>query len=205
MRYFFFAFLVAIVSAVAILGFRGQKTQRTPFEIFNDMDHQAKFKSQSTSRFFADGRADREPVPGTIPNTVAVGAGPSGSYYATGLIDGTFGDGIPVPVDMKLLERGRERFTINCAVCHGATGAGNGIVSEYGFGGIANYHTDRIRQMPDGQIYYTIVHGKNTMLGLPHIAPDDRWAIVAYVRALQRSQMGTLADVPESEREKLTP
>ena len=205
MRYFFFAFLVALVSSVAILGFRGQKTERTPFEIFNDMDHQAKFKSQSESRFFADGRADRPPVPGTIPSVVPVGSQAAESYYATGLINGNFGDGIPVPVDAKLLARGQERFTINCAVCHGANGAGNGIVSEYGLGGIANYHTDRLRKMPDGQIYYTIVHGKNTMLGLPHITPDDRWAIVAYVRALQRSQMGTLADVPESEREKLTP
>lgn len=205
MRYFFFAFLVTVVSLVAILGFRGQKTQRTPFEIFNDMDHQAKFKSQSESRFFADGRADRAPVPGTIPASVPVGENASDSYYATGLINGNFGDGIPVPVDMKLLKRGQERYTINCAVCHGAGGAGNGIVSEYGFGGIANYHVDSIRQMPDGQIYYTIVHGKNNMLGLPHIPPDDRWAIVAYVRALQRSQQGKLADVPESEREKLTP
>lgn len=205
MRYFFFAFLVAVISAVVILGYRGQKTERRPFEIFNDMDHQAKFKSQSESRFYADGRADRAPIPGTIPASVPVGNDPAGSYYATGLINGTFGDGIPIPVDMKLLQRGQERYTINCAVCHGASGGGNGIVSEYGFGGIANYHTDPIRRMPDGQIYYTIVHGKNTMLGLPHIAPDDRWAIVAYVRALQRSQQGTLADVPQSEREKLTP
>jgi len=205
MRYFFFAFLAAIVSAVAILGFRGQKTGRTPFEIFNDMDHQAKFKSQSESRFFADGRADRPPVEGTIPASVPVGDRPTEGYYATGMINGTFGDGIPVPVDAKLLARGQERYTINCAVCHGPSGAGNGIVSEYGFGGIANYHTDPLRKMPDGQIYYTIVHGKNTMLGLPHIPADDRWAIVAYVRALQRSQMGTVADVPESEREKLTP
>jgi mono/diheme cytochrome c family protein len=201
MRYFFFAFLVVLVSAVAILGFRGEKTERRPFEIFNDMDHQAKFKSQSESRFFADGRADRPSVPGTIPSNVNV----EDSYLTTGTINGTYGDGIPLPVDAKLLKRGQERFQINCAVCHGANGAGNGIVSEYGFGGIANYHTDLIRNMPDGQIYRTIVHGKGLMYGLPHITVEDRWAIVAYVRALQRSQKGTLADVPESEREQLTP
>lgn len=199
MRYFFFAFLVLVVSAVAILGFRGSRSGSTPIEIFNDMDHQAKFKSQSESRFFADGRSDRAPIPGTIPSTVKV----EDSYLTTGLINGNYGDGIPLTVDAKLLARGQERYQINCAVCHGATGGGNGIVSEYGFGGIANYHTDPLRRMPDGQIYWTIVHGKNTMLGLPHIAVEDRWAIVAYVRALQRSQTGTLADVPANELEQL--
>jgi mono/diheme cytochrome c family protein len=201
MRYFFFAFLVALITAVAVLGFRGDKTVRRPFEIFNDMDHQAKFKSQSESSFYADGRADRSPVPGTIPSSVKV----EDEYLTTGMMGGTYGDGLPVPVDMKLLKRGQERFQINCAVCHGAGGGGNGIVSEYGFGGIANYHVDRIRQMPDGQIFHTIGHGKGLMYALPHITVEDRWAIVAYVRALQRSQNSTLADVPDNEREQLKP
>ncbi|MDX6766848.1 MAG: cytochrome c [Candidatus Methylacidiphilales bacterium] len=199
MRYFFFIFLVLVITVLAVFGFRGAKTTRTPVEIFNDMDHQAKFKSQTSSAFFADGRGDRLPVAGTVPFSVKV----EDSYLTTGLIEGNYGDGIPVTVDARLLARGQERFNINCKVCHGATGAGNGIVAEYGFAGIANYHQDRIRQMPDGQIYYTIVHGKGLMYGLPHIAVDDRWAIVAYVRALQRSQNARIDDVPESEREQL--
>jgi mono/diheme cytochrome c family protein len=199
MRTFFYFFLIALVASVAILGFRGDKTTRTPFEIFNDMDHQAKFKSQSESKFFADGRSDRAPVPGTVPYSVNV----EDNYLTTGLIQGNYGDGIPLTVDAKLLARGKERFTINCKVCHGATGSGNGIISEYGFAGIASYHQDRLRQMPDGQIYNTIVHGKGLMYGLPHIAVEDRWAIVAYVRALQKSQNATIGDVPETEREQL--
>lgn len=199
MRYFLFTFLIVLVTAVAILGFRGDKTTRTPIEIFNDMDRQMKFKTQSESAFFADGRMDRPPVPGTVPSVVKV----EDSYLTTGLIDGTYGDGIPLPVDAKLLARGKDRFNINCAPCHGAVGAGNGIVSEYGFAGIANYHEDRIRKFPDGQIFYTITHGKGLMYSLPHIPVEDRWAIVAYVRALQKSQNAKIDDVPATEREQL--
>lgn len=199
MRTFFYIFLIALVASVAVLGFRGDKTTRRPFEFFNDMDHQAKYKSQAESTFFADGRSDRPPVEGTVPFHVKV----EDSYLTTGQINGNYGDGIPVAVDAKLLARGQERYTINCKVCHGATGSGNGIVSEYGFSAIASYHQDRLRQMPDGQIYNTIVHGKGLMYGLPHITVEDRWAIVAYVRALQKSQNAKIQDVPETEREQL--
>ena len=88
---------------------------------------------------------------------------------------------------------------------HGPTGAGNGIVTEYGLVGVANFQTDRIRQMPDGQIFYTIAHGKGLMNGYPHIAPEDRWAIVAYLRALQRAQNAKLEDVPEDKKGSLNP
>jgi len=107
-------------------------------------------------------------------------------------------------VTAELLQRGQERYTIFCGVCHGASGAGNGVAGQYGLVAIASLHQDRLREMADGEIYNTITHGKNTMLGYGASIPlDDRWAIVAYVRALQLSQNATLNDVPSDERSKL--
>jgi mono/diheme cytochrome c family protein len=111
---------------------------------------------------------------------------------------------LPIPVTAELLARGQERYAIHCQVCHGAAGDGNGITSKFGMVGAANYHVDRLRQMADGEIYNTIVNGKNNMFGYgANIRGDDRWAIVAYVRALQRSQYATLADVPEEKKAEL--
>ncbi|MGF1678919.1 MAG: c-type cytochrome [Candidatus Methylacidiphilales bacterium] len=199
MRVFFFAYLITLLLVVSIFGFRGQISKRTPFEIFDDMDHQAKYKSQSISYLFADGRADRPPIPGTIPFNRPV----EDEYYLTGQMDGNWGAGFPREITAAVLERGRERYNINCTICHGETGAGNGITTQYGVAGVANFHSDRFREMPEGQIYNTILHGKGLMLGLPHIQPDDAWAIVAYIRVLQRSKNAALADVPEEEKEKL--
>ncbi|MDZ4789257.1 MAG: cytochrome c [Blastochloris sp.] len=199
MKVFFFSLLVAIVAVVAIAGLRGTKTTSTPVEIFSDMDHQPKAKAQTESRFFADGRSDRLPVSGTIPSKVPV----EEPYKVTGKIEGYWGDGIPSEVTTEFLARGKERYIINCAVCHGDTGAGNGITSQYGLVGSANYNTDRLRQVPDGYLYNVVVHGKNNMIGLPHIQLEDRWAIVAYIRVLQRAGNSRIQDVPEEEAKKL--
>jgi mono/diheme cytochrome c family protein len=199
MKIFFFSLLVVIVSVVAIAGFRGSKTTNRPFEFFPDMDHQPKGKPQTESKFFTDGRNDRQPVPGTIPSKVPV----ENPYQVSGMMGDAWGDGIPLPVTEKLLARGQERFTINCAVCHGAAGLGNGITSQYGLAGAANYNTDRLRQVPDGYIYNVISHGKGNMIGLPHVQMEDRWAIVAYIRALQRAGNSRIQDVPEQEAQKL--
>jgi mono/diheme cytochrome c family protein len=199
MRYFFAALLCFVVVAVLTLGLRGHKSASTPIEIFPDMDRQPKYKSQTATSFFPDGRADRPPVPGSVPFELPV----ENPYLLTGKMGDKWGDGIPLEVTPELLQRGQERFNINCAVCHGATGKGNGITSQYGLAGAANYHLDTYRAMADGQIFYTIAHGKGNMLGYPHVTPQDRWAIVAYVRALQRSQNATLADVPEDKKAEL--
>ncbi len=199
LRYYFYGLLAVVVAGVAIAGFRGTKFSEPPIQIFDDMKQQSKYKAQAESSFFADGRADRAPVPGTVPFQ----AHTENPYLMTGEMDGNCGNGIPVEVTMALLRRGQERYNINCAVCHGATGIGNGITSKYGLAGAADYHTDRIRQMPDGQIFRTIFYGKSTMIGLPHISVEDRWAIVAYIRVLQRSRTGTLADVPEQFKNEL--
>jgi mono/diheme cytochrome c family protein len=199
MKLFFFSLVVLILAVVGIAGLRGTKTPNRPFEFFPDMDHQPKFKTQSTSAFFADGRSDRPLVPGTIPSQVPV----EEPYKVTGKMGDVWGDGIPVPVTAEFLKRGQERYQINCAVCHGDTGAGNGITSQYGLVGAANYHTERLRQVPDGYLYDVVVQGKGTMIGLPHIQLEDRWAIVAYIRALQRAGNSRIQDVPQDEAQKL--
>jgi mono/diheme cytochrome c family protein len=164
------------------------------------MKRQPKVKYQTESTFFADGRGARMPVAGTV----ALEMPKELDYFHTGRMGANWGDGIPLPVTSELMERGRQRYAINCQVCHGAAGAGNGIVSQYGLVGIANYHDKRLREMPDGEIFNTITNGKASMYSYgDKIRAEDRWAIIAYVRALQRSQNATLNDVPESERGNL--
>jgi mono/diheme cytochrome c family protein len=122
-------------------------------------------------------------------------AGPD--YYDTGKMGDRWGSGIPMEITPALLNRGQERFNINCAVCHGATGSGNGVTSKYGFNGIANYHDEKYVKMDDGQIFDTITNGKNTMLPYgANITVNDRWAIVAYIRVLQKAQTVKLTELP---------
>jgi mono/diheme cytochrome c family protein len=225
-RYFILLLAMVTILVVSIAGLRGCKTKRPPIEIFPDMVRQSKVKAQAPSDFYADGRGARDPVQGTVPVGYAQpvankeaeagkGATMSGPYevvlftgkenYANTGKNGTnWGNGIPFTATLATLERGRERYQIQCAVCHGATGAGNGIATKYGLVGVAGLHQQRLRDMSDGEIYNTIVNGKNTMLGYgASIQVPDRWAIVAYIRALQRSQNATLADVPASEQAAL--
>ncbi|MEO8204699.1 MAG: cytochrome c [Chthoniobacterales bacterium] len=224
LRYFFIGFAFLVLLVVAMAGFRGQKSTRPPIELFPDMDHQPKVKAQVPSSFFADGRGARQPIADTVPmgysipmhkavdgNTGAAG-GPyrniqfstSPDYYNTGKMGDQFGTGIPMEVTTALLERGQKRYNINCAVCHGATGEGNGITSKYGLVAIANFQQKRLRDLADGDIFNTISHGKNTMMAYgANIQVPDRWAIVAYIRALQHAQGATINDVPAEERAKL--
>ena len=106
-------------------------------------------------------------------------------------------------VDLKFLERGRDRFQIYCSPCHGALGDGNGMTKRYGMGATPSYHDPRLRTMADGEIFNTITMGKNTMLPYADkITPEDRWAVVTYIRALQRAQQGTVADVSDAAGKK---
>lgn len=222
-RYFFLVFIASTLVIVSVAGFRGMKSPNRPIQIFPDMDDQPKYRPQHASTFFADGREARPPVEGTVPigynlegfyytsaasNSRVVqkvedfSAGPD--YLSTGKMNGFWGDGIPIEVNSGVMARGRERFNINCAICHGATAAGNGLIKQYGLTTIASLQDDRIKQMPDGEIFNTITHGKNTMNAYgPNIAVEDRWAIIAYLRALQRSQGGTIDDVPPEQRAAL--
>src|SRR5947199_10089037 len=115
-----------------------------------------------------------------------------------------WGTGIPVPVTAELMQRGKQRFNITCSVCHGLTAAGNGIAKQYGLSTVATLQDERIRKMADGEIFNTITNGKNTMMSYGGNVPvADRWAIIAYLRALQRSQNATEVDVPPEHRAEL--
>ncbi len=183
-RIFLAVFGSLALAVVAIAGFRGDFTKNTPIEIFPDMDRQPKYKSQTPSPFLPEGRVDRVPPYGSIPFHIQTDQ----PYLITGKMGSMWGTGIPVTVDQKLLARGQERYQINCQVCHGASGAGNGITSQYGLVGAASYHADKYRTMADGEIFNTITHGKGQMGQYHHIEVKDRWAIVAYIRALQLYQ-----------------
>ena len=221
LRAFFLISLLLTIAAVAVLGFRGEKTTNEPWELFPDMVRQMKVRAQSPLKFFADGRGPRMPVNGTVPIGYEMPKGEAGApatavdsmphgfsvgtdYVATGKMGNNWGTGIPVPVTAELLERGRQRFNITCAMCHGATATGNGITKQYGLATVVTLQDDRIRKMADGEIFNTITNGKNTMMAYgPTLMVADRWAIIAYLRALQRSQGATAADVPPEHRADL--
>lgn len=207
MRIFLTLFTVVLVLVAAIAGFRGSLSRRTPIEVFPDMDRQLKLRPQTPNGFFANGRSSQLPVPGTIARSTPVqtAAGLVFPYedapVNTGRITGTtnFVGLNPLTVDLQLLQRGRERFTINCSPCHGTLGDGNGITKKYGMAVIGNLHDKRIVQMPDGEIFNTLSYGKGLMQGYAgQIDLQDRWAVVAYVRALQLARLGTTNDVPAS-------
>lgn len=223
LRFFFACFIFGTVVVLSFAGFRGTKSPNPPIEIFRDMDHQPKYQPQHASGFFADGRAARKPVAGTIPMGYEMKGAyfqaparngtfkPSAftnlpTYFNTGKMGDVYGDGFPteLTIDEAFLQRGHERYDINCAPCHGKTGQGNGVIGQFGMVAIANLLDERIRTQPDGQIYSTVTNGKNTMGAYgPQIAVDDRWAIVAYIRALQKSQSVKLADLPETKQKEL--
>lgn len=223
LRYFFALFFIAVIAVLAIAGFRGEISTRRPIEIFPDMDDQPKYRPQHESSFFADGKIQRAPVEGTVPRGYSnpgisystsasnsqVLVAPAGfstqpDYTDTGKIGEEWGTGIPLDLNLEVMERGRERFNINCAICHGETGAGNGIIKQYGLATIVSIIDERVSAYPDGQIFDVITHGKGNMGSYgANIAVPDRWAIVAYLRALQRSGTATAKDVPPDELAKL--
>src|SRR6202022_991508 len=118
-------------------------------------------------------------------------------YYNTGKMGDRWGTGVPLEITPQLMQRGQQRFNITCAMCHGATATGNGITKQYGLATVVTLKDDRIRKMAEGEIFNTTQTGKNPMMAYgPTIMVADRWAIIAYLRALQRSQGAMVADVP---------
>lgn len=205
MRYVYFATFLVVVLAVSVLGFRGDRFQRPPLEVFPDMDHQAHLKPQSTSAFFSDGRADRPLPAGVVPASLPLDN--DDAFNRGKAADGSWLKTIPVAVDVKLLSRGQDRYQIYCAPCHGALGDGNGITKQYGMSTTPSYFDDRRMNLTTGEIFNVITHGatqnKNMLPYDDKLVPEDRWAVVAYVRALQRAQHGTLGDVPADKRKEL--
>jgi len=164
--------------------------------LHQDMGNQPKNKPLSPSDFFGDGRSERMPV----ENTVARGA-----LDNEELMVAKESNNFPLPVNEALLERGEERYKIFCSPCHGLQGDGNGMVAMRGMKHPPSYHIDRLRQMPNGYFYDVITNGFGQMYSYSaQVPPRDRWAIVAYVRALQLSRNAHPADLPTEMREKIS-
>lgn len=195
MRYFLLIFALGVVTVMGVFGKRGHYFKQPPLEVFPDMDRQPKLRPQQPSLSFANGRSSQEPV----PNTVARGDHYENNSINTGLIPGTtnFIATIPVAVTEQLMARGQQRYSIYCLPCHGPQGDGNGIVKKYGYATVRSLHEKIVVTQGDGEIFNTITHGNKTMFPYgSQISVEDRWAIVAYVRALQRSHLGLLDEVP---------
>lgn len=216
MRYFLVLFLFLLVATFSILGFRGSKTTQQPIVVFPDMDFQPKYLSQGESDFFMDGRVQRPVVPGSVVRGYAWDMKQvfASDYenerlahpvkFSAKSADGEWVRGLPIEVNNQRLDLGQDKFTLFCSVCHGAAGDGNGITKEYGMVATPTFHSDRLRAMPEGEIFNTITNGKGQMLGYKDkLSVDERWAVIAYLRTLQRAQQATLQDVPPQYRADL--
>jgi mono/diheme cytochrome c family protein len=203
---------------VSLMGVRGTISDRRPLLIVPDMVVQPRYHTQGESPFFADGRVMRTPPAGTVPFGGGDYESDAGSprmnpdflqgddRYYRGKQGAAWVTEIPVKIDMKLLQRGQERYDIYCAPCHGATGSGKGLMTQYGMVGVASITDELHALMPAGEFYGVITAGKGRMMGLAaQVKVRDRWAIVAYLRALSRSQNARYSDVPDDKRGELNP
>jgi hypothetical protein len=181
---------VALLSAAALAGCR------------QDMHDQPRYEAYEASDFFSDGRASRAPVAGTV----ARGHLREDAYLETGKSGDTFGAEFPFSVGIKDLERGQQRYEIFCTPCHDRAGLGGGMVVMRGYRRPPSLHIDRLREAPAGYLFDVITSGFGAMPDYAmQIPARDRWAIVAYIRALQLSQNASLTDVPIPRRGELGP
>jgi len=165
------------------------------------MQVQPRYNPLDPSTFFDDGRSARPEVPGTV----AHGHLRTDELMFTGKLNGKLADAFPFPVTRQVLERGRERYNIYCSPCHDYTGSGQGMVVQRGFPPPPSYHIERLVKAPAGHFFEVMTNGYGAMYSYAsRLTPEDRWAVVAYIRALQLSQHATLADVPPEERKHLT-
>lgn len=196
MKFAFTHIIAILLLSVLLFSCRGQKTDQPPVRTHFNMNFQERFNSQQENRFFEDGMAMRAPVEGTVARGML--------RHDTVLFEGVDDNGnyvseIPFDLTRDFLYRGRDRYDIFCQACHGATGDGRGIImtGQYGYVPAPTFHRDESRDMPAGEFYSAIANGIRTMPSYAtQINVEDRWAIVAYIRALQRSQY-----VPESQME----
>lgn len=159
------------------------------------MHDQPKLQPLERSDFFSDGRASRPPVDGAV----ARGDLRDDTHLYTGFVDGELAETFPFAVTREVVDRGHQRFDIFCSPCHGRIGDGQGTVVQRGFQRPPSYHIERLRQAPAGHFYNVIANGKGRMYSFnDRIQPNDRWAIVAYIRALQVSQNVSVDDLPDA-------
>ena len=194
---------LAVACSMALVGCRGDTSDRPPVHLNQNMDFQARFDAQESSAFFADGRAMRPQVAGTV----AMGELNDDPHLYTGRIgrgevDDAFAPTLPMEITRDLVARGRERFNIYCSPCHDASGRGQGVVAmrgmKEGMVAVPDMHSAALRAMLPGKIFHVISNGARSMPSYAAQIPvRDRWAIVAYIRALQLTQQARLEDVPE--------
>lgn len=186
--------IAGVLILIGLTACRGQRSKVPPIHPNMNMDQQKRVEAQEENRFFSDNRAMRQPVDGTI----ARGELQQDKAMFQGINeDSSFVSENPLELTKKLLRRGQDRFNVYCSPCHGIVGDGQGILvtGQYGLVPPPSYHIDRLRNVNDGYLYSVIANGIRTMQPYAHQIPvKDRWAIVGYIRALQKSQ-----NVPESE------
>jgi hypothetical protein len=157
-----------------------------------DMQDQPKFVPQRGTTFFADGRSVRPQV----ANTVARSQMHENEYFYTGLVNGKEGDGFPMALTPEVMQRGQERYNIYCTPCHSRVGNGDGMIVQRGYRPAGDFHTDRLRNAPLGHFFNVMTNGYGAMPDYAaQLTPEDRWAVVAYIRALQLSQDARPGDV----------
>ena len=210
MRYFLAIFALSVLAVVGVLGFRGTHFRKPPLYIFPDMERQPKLRPETANAFFEDGMSSRLPVQGTIARSQPIQVGAKLVYpwedtpVTTGRVTGTtnFVELNPLPVNAELMQRGEQVFNITCAACHSRLGEGNGTPKRINaMAVVGNLHDKRIVELTDGEVFNTVSYGKGLMQGYAGTMPiRDRWAAIAYLRALQLSRLGSLDEVPESMR-----
>jgi mono/diheme cytochrome c family protein len=165
-----------------------------------DMHDAPRYEPLEASTFFANGQASRALVANTVPR----GLLREDTHLNEGRVDGQLATTFPMAVTPAVMQRGQERFNVFCSPCHGRTGSGNGMVVQRGFRAPPSYHEDRLRNAPVGYFFDVMTNGFGAMQDYASQVPvADRWAIAAYIRALQLSQRATLADVPANRRADL--
>jgi mono/diheme cytochrome c family protein len=216
MRYLLYSILVIVAIAAAaftIVGIPGHLSRKPPLEVFPDMDRQAKLRPEKPFDFFKNGLSSQLPPAGTIARSTPIETANGAVYsyqdvpFNTGRVAGTtnFIAINPLVVNAALLQRGRQQFNIYCTPCHGALGDGNGITKKIGvMPAVISLHDKRIIDMTDGEIFNTITHGKGLMGAYGGtVAAQDRWAIVAYTRALELSWLGSPDELTAEQRAAL--
>ncbi|HVG23875.1 MAG TPA: cytochrome c [Thermoanaerobaculia bacterium] len=164
------------------------------------MANQARYDPLESSDFFRDGMSARPRIAGTV----ARGDISADPFFDTGKRGGQEADGYPMAVSIELIQRGRERFDVYCTPCHGRVGDGNGMIPSRGYRRPPSFHTETLRKATTGHYFDVMTNGFGAMPPYRNqIPPSDRWAIVAYIRALQLSQSASVADVPPGDRAKL--
>jgi mono/diheme cytochrome c family protein len=191
----------ALITAAAVLtGCAGTTSRQEPISLIPDMDYQDRYDPQSERPFFSDHRASRVPPEGTV----ARGMEKADVGFHTGAVNGQYVGRNPLPITEELLVTGQQRFNTYCSPCHDRTGKGRGIVAQRAVWIPTNLQEPRVKEFNDGEIFQVISQGRRTMPPYRfQITEADRWAIVAYVRALQRTTEATIEDVPADQRANL--